>query len=234
MEPQNVSQQAIRTWFDGMYYTRGLQYLRPRESYPVFLQLLHTQAGGRLLDVACGPGLLLHEAQRQGVGAYGVDISAVAIAMAPQVALGANTVVGNAEHLPFADHCFDYVTCIGALERFLDRATALREMQRVAAPQARFCVMVRNALSLKWKLLIELWHRRNYTGHQDADTLESWSALFQQAEFCIDDIVPDQWLWQRLRRRIPRLLQPRYSGVTRPPLPLRFANEFIFLLRLRT
>jgi protein-S-isoprenylcysteine O-methyltransferase Ste14 len=54
-----VAQTGIAAWFDATYRTKGLRYLRPPRSYPIFVQLLEARPGERLLDVACGPGLLL-------------------------------------------------------------------------------------------------------------------------------------------------------------------------------
>src|ERR1044072_5887089 len=120
-EQDNVSQEQVQRWFDSVYQTQGLNYLRPPEAYTVFLQLLGVEPGKALLDVACGPGLLLRDARRHSLRSCGTDISTVALAMTPEVAPGALATAGNAEALPFADAVFDYVTCIGAVERFLNR-----------------------------------------------------------------------------------------------------------------
>lgn len=231
MEQEVVTQEQIQRWFDSIYQTQGLDYLRPPEAYPIFLRLLGVEPGQSLLDVACGPGLLLREARNQGLRACGLDISTVALTMTPQVAPGALATAGNAEALPFADSVFDYVTCIGAVERFLNREQALREMRRVARPDARFCFMVRNSRTLSWKFAIELLRQRNAVGHQDADTLESWTALFKLNGFTIENILPDQWFRQRLQRLMPAPLSRLNYKPERHILPLRFANEFIFLLK---
>lgn len=231
VEPDNVTQEQVQRWFDSVYQTQGLDYLRPAEAYPIFLQLLGVEPGKALLDVACGPGLLLKEARSQSLRACGTDISTVALAMTPQVAPGALATAGNAEALPFADGVFDYVTCIGAVERFLNRERALAEMRRVASPQARFCFMVRNSRTLSWKFAIELLRQRNAVGHQDADTLESWKTLFQRNGFTVEKVLPDQWFRQRLQRKLPPPLGRLNYRPERHILPLRFANEFIFLLR---
>lgn len=231
IDQDSVTQEQVQRWFDSVYQTQGLEYLRPPEAYTVFLRLLDAKPGQSLLDVACGPGLLLKEAREHGLRACGTDISTVALSMTPQVAPGAAATAGNAEALPFADGVFDYVTCIGAVERFLNRERALLEMRRVAKPDARFCFMVRNSRTLSWKLAIELLRQRNAVGHQDADTLESWSAFFKRNGFIIENILPDQWFRQRLQRLMPSPLGRSDYKPERHILPLRFANEFIFLLR---
>ena len=141
------------------------------------------------MDVACGPGQLLRCAVERGLRAHGVDLSDVAVSMVPRQAPGAVAQVSNAEELPFPDDTFDYITCIGSVERFLDRERALAEMQRVARPGAQFCLMVRNARTVRWKVLAEMLGRQNRKSHQDADTLEAWTELFTRCGFLIDDVL---------------------------------------------
>ncbi|HEX3555388.1 MAG TPA: methyltransferase domain-containing protein [Thermoanaerobaculia bacterium] len=229
-----MNQETVRRWFDEVYATRGLSYLRPPEAYPIFVHLVGARPGEALLDVACGPGLLLKAAVERGVRGFGVDLSQVAAAMVPATAAGARAATGNAELLPFRDASFDCVTCIGSLERVLDREAALREMQRVARPGARFCLMVRNSRTLSWRVHAELLGRRNVAGHQDAAGLEQWAGLFERLGFTVSGVLPDQWLRQRLRRALGISWEAQRGRVARPILPLRLANEFIFLLRLET
>lgn len=223
-------QREVREWFDEVYATRGLAYLRPPEAYPIFLQLLGARPGERLLDIACGPGLLLRAARERSMQATGIDLSRVAVGMVERVAPGSRALQANAERMPFADGSFDHITCIGSLERFLDRRAALREMQRVAAPGARLCLMVRNARTFSWRVLTEWRGRINHRGHQDADTLEAWTRLFGECGLGVRAVYPDQWFWQKWRNRF----FPRAPGsdepVVRRRVPLAFANEFIFIL----
>lgn len=213
------AQRGVAAWFDATYRRKGLRYLRPERAYEVFLDLAGARPGERLLDVACGPGLLVGAARRRGVRASGIDLSPVAARMASE-RLGAGFVAtANAERLPFPAGAFDVVTCIGSLERVLDRPAALAGMLRVAKPGARICIMVRNSRSAGWLLWNRLLRRRNRTGHQDALPLASWRALLEAAGFRIESVHPDRWPAERLR------------PLPLPRLPLRFANEFIFVLR---
>ena len=224
-------QARIAAWFDRTYERRGLRYLRPQRAYDVFLQILEATAGHRLLDVACGPGHLLAEGERRGLHTCGVDISPVAVAMARQRVPTATVSVANAERLPFADASFDYITCLGSLERVLNRDAALEEMTRVLRPEGRLCLMVRNADSLQWKFVERLgWE--NTEGHQGADGLDAWTTAIGQAGLHCVSVLPDQWplMWrERIAHRLGVTLAPRirHSGL----LPLGLANEFVFLLQ---
>ena len=230
-----VAQDAVAAWFDRTYRAKGLGYLRPARAYPIFVQLLGLGPGQRLLDVACGPGLLLRAALERGIDASGVDLSREAVALARQRWPELDVQEGNAERLPFADGVFDGVTCIGSLERFLDRGKALQEMRRVAAPGARFCFLVRNASTLVWRVWREGLGRREVAGHQDALPLSGWRALFEQNGFVVERVLPDQWPHQRLRQLVPRWRPAagRSEPVARALLPLRWCNELVFVLRAR-
>ncbi|HMQ21558.1 MAG TPA: methyltransferase domain-containing protein, partial [Planctomycetota bacterium] len=217
-------QERVRSWFDAVYERRGVRYLRPATAYPIYMQLLGVQPGEALLDVGCGPGLLLEAALRRDLHASGVDLSSTAIELAKARVPGATVCVGNAEALDFEAARFDYVTCIGSLERMLDRRQVLAEMQRVAKPEARFCFLVRNCEHATWRVWHRALGRRNRSAHQDALTLDAWRDLFETSGFEIERVLPDQWPRQRLRRALglgPRDGRDERVHVGR--LPLRWA-----------
>lgn len=228
-----VSQSEVAAWFDATYRTKGLKYLRPPRSYPIFVQLSGVQKGGRLLDVACGPGLVLRAALERGVVASGIDISKEAIELARELLPGVDARQGNSEHLPFADATFDAITCIGSIERFFDREAALREMIRVAKPDGRFVFLVRNASTLIWRVWRQGLGKREVQGHQDAKTLQQWRELFTRVGFTIEQVLPDQWPRARFRQLLPwwHPRPGRKEPVARPWVPLRWCNELLFVMR---
>lgn len=230
---QKTSQSGIVQWFNQTYATRGLNYLRPIPAYRLFLSLMGVKPGGRLLDVACGPGQLLMAAESSGASLSGIDISSVAIALCRRRLPHASLHVGNAEQLPFAEDSFDYITCLGSIERFIDREKALRAQFRVGAPDARYCYLVRNARSFKWRFFKEKLGLKNQQGHQDALTLEEWRTLFSQTGFEIIRELPDHWPAMKWRHylRIGLGIPVDYTAVPSSGTTLSRANEFIFLLR---
>ncbi len=221
-------QKQIKDWFEKTYAERSKSYLRPTEAYEVFLSLLNPQPGQKLLDVACGPGQLLIPARPLNLQLYGIDLSENAIELAKKNLPEADLRSGNAESLPYPDTFFDHITCIGSLERIIHLDRALREQLRVAAPGARFCYMVRNDRTLSWQL--KKWLGIvNKKGHQGAKGIEAWTSIFQEMGFFIEGIFPDQWP----RMRWMRWINPRidYKKAKKGMMPLRYANEFIFILR---
>lgn len=101
--------------------------------------------GERLLDVACGTGIVARlAAERLGPAAVaGVDLSPgmleVARAAAPAIAWRE----GSALELPLADgETFDLITCQQGLQFFPDRPAAVAQMRRALAAGGRLGVAV--------------------------------------------------------------------------------------------
>jgi ubiquinone/menaquinone biosynthesis C-methylase UbiE len=99
------------------------------------------RSGGRILEVAPGPGNLAIELARRGYAVTAVDISHsfVRIARKNAADAGVNLTVeqGNASALPLPDASFDYVVCMAAFKNFSDPVGAMNEMHRVLKPGGR-------------------------------------------------------------------------------------------------
>jgi len=100
----------------------------------------HTDAAPdhRVLDVACGTGLVSRLFKGRVAEIVGVDITRE---MAAQAAPRLDTFVeARGEALPFNDATFDRVTCRQGTQ-FMDDAAAIREMARVLKPGGRAVVV---------------------------------------------------------------------------------------------
>ena len=225
------TQDDIQTAFDKFYIKKGFNYLRPSEAYKIFTGILSPAKGEKLLDVACGPGLLLKEMAKVGTKSYGIDISPQAVNMCNLYCPEAEVVVANAENLPFQDKQFKYVTCIGSLERMIDRQKAITEQIRVATDDAKFCYMVRNPNHISWKIFMKPLKLYNKKAHQDALDYQYWCDLSQSCGLRIVSIYPDHWPYYRLRKLVPiwnRTID--YSKLRKFPFNMKRAYEFIFVL----
>jgi SAM-dependent methyltransferase len=101
--------------------------------------------GQRVLDVACGTGVLARAvAARVGPsGAVtGLDINQGMLEVAARLDPTLGWQHGTAEALPFPDHSFDAVVSQFGLMFVPDPALALREMMRVLVPGGRLAVAV--------------------------------------------------------------------------------------------
>lgn len=98
------------------------------------LQSLAGTAGSqpRVLDVGCGEANLHPRLQPLCRSLVGCDVDARDVARAARG--GGDYRVAEAAHLPWADHAFDAVLCLEAIEHIVDVAGALREFARVLRP----------------------------------------------------------------------------------------------------
>lgn len=111
------------------------------------LDVLRPESGERVLDVGCGPGLLVHDlalAVGRTGRVHGVDDSAAMIAAARRRATDLAQVtlaVGRAEELPVAGRSFDAVTCVQVLLYVADVERAIAETHRVLRPGGRVVIV---------------------------------------------------------------------------------------------
>ncbi len=107
------------------------------------------EPGHRVLDVACGTGILARAAAGR-VGSAGrvagVDPGRGMLAVASELAPNVEWREGAAEALPFPEESFDAVVSQFGLMFFSDRSRALREMMRVLKPGGRMAVAVWDSL----------------------------------------------------------------------------------------
>ena len=102
-------------------------------------------AGQRVLDVACGTGVLARTAAtRTGAAGsvVGIDVNEGMLAVAQRIAPDIEWRQGVAEALPYAPHSFDAVVSQFGLMFFTDKRAALAEMARVLRPSGRLAVAV--------------------------------------------------------------------------------------------
>jgi ubiquinone/menaquinone biosynthesis C-methylase UbiE len=116
---------------------------------PRVLDAARIEAGDRVLDVACGTGVLARAAAgragRAGAVA-GADVNAAMLEVAARIDPGIEWQAAPAEDLPFDDQSFDAVVSQFGLMFFSDPAAAAGEMHRVLVPGGRAAVAVFDAL----------------------------------------------------------------------------------------
>lgn len=103
------------------------------------------QPGQRVLDVACGTGVLTRAAAaRAGPkgSVTGLDLSPRMLAVAESLSPNLRWRQGSAEALPFPDASFDAVVSQFGLMFVPDPSLALREMMRVLVPGGKLAVAV--------------------------------------------------------------------------------------------
>jgi ubiquinone/menaquinone biosynthesis C-methylase UbiE len=119
---------------------------------PIVVELAHPKPGERVIDIACGTGIVARvAAARVGPSGSvaGVDLNPGMLDVARSVATTTSEPsvsiqwhVSSADKLPFPDNSFDIVYCQLGLQFFADRPGALREMRRVLVTEGRLALMV--------------------------------------------------------------------------------------------
>jgi SAM-dependent methyltransferase len=112
---------------------------------PLVLDAAGVGPGSRLLDVACGTGIVARSA-RSRVGddgaVVGVDLNDAMLTVARRLDPDVDWRQGDAAALPVDDGTFDAVTCQMAMMFFPDRVGALAEMARATRSDGRVAIVV--------------------------------------------------------------------------------------------
>ena len=192
-----VNEKEIKDYYNKRHKEKGTNAWRPSEAYRSFLDYLKVESGKKLLDVACGTGYLLKNAQQRGLETYGVDISEEAVKIAQKNSPNSKIKQSRGEELDFSDGFFDYVTCLGALEHFLNMDKGLNEMLRVAKDDAMFCIMVPNSNYFYFKISGKPGTEQ-YDINETLLSLEQWQDMFNK-KFEILKVYQDYWRFSKIK-----------------------------------
>jgi SAM-dependent methyltransferase len=113
-----------------------------RPLYEAVFQAAGVEAGTRLLDVGCGPGLAAQLASRRGASVAGLDAAEASLEIARQRTPEGDFRAGEIEDLPWPDNTFDVVTGFNSFQYAADVMNALREARRVVRPGGRVAMVV--------------------------------------------------------------------------------------------
>ena len=163
----------------------------------------------RILDVACGTGLLLQRVLERvpGAEACGVDASADMLAQAREVLKDRPHVqleqveVGGGETagLPYPPQTFDLITCTNALHDLPDPVDFLSALRGLLAPGGQLMLEDFAPRRLAWLwAAFERLTRRIEGGQGRASTLVEARALCVRAGFRVNcgRVFPIDWLWR--------------------------------------
>jgi len=218
MSDRDEKLEKIKKYYDEEYYSGSADLPDNISSLPWHSRMVAARlgdlSGKSVLDIGCGRGEWLAFLKNGNCHVSGIDLSSKAIETCKRRMPAGQFVTGPAETLPFGDAAFDLVTCLGSLEHFLDKAAALREMVRVAKPEASFLLLVPNSGFLTRR--VGLYHGTNQAHiKEDVLSLERWAELFSQAGLKINHRWKDlhmlnpSWinLGSTLTARVARTMQ---------------------------
>ncbi|MBU2099605.1 methyltransferase domain-containing protein, partial [Candidatus Micrarchaeota archaeon] len=128
----------------------------------------------KLLDVGCGGGFFLKQAEKF-LKCFGVDFSLEALIQAKKNC-NADLILASASSLPFKDRSFDFVSCLGSLEHFIEMEKALNEMQRVLKNKGKANFYVPNSNFILFKLNKATYFQPN----ERLASLNEWRKLLEK------------------------------------------------------
>jgi ubiquinone/menaquinone biosynthesis C-methylase UbiE len=155
----SVAAASAKVQIEAMFDSLALEYVRTRESQLSFqcqrriaLEFL-AGAQGKLLEVGCGPAVMMPDLLAMGCEVQGVDVSGEMVRRGRQRMAGhplerrCRLDVGDVERLQFPDASFDAVLCMGVLEYLPGHAQALAEISRVLRPNGVAVFSMPNGMS---------------------------------------------------------------------------------------
>jgi ubiquinone/menaquinone biosynthesis C-methylase UbiE len=144
---------------EALFDSLALEYVRERDRQVSFLSQKAIaidflgDVKGRLLEVGCGPAVMMPDLLAMGFEAHGIDVSCEMVRRAQQRMAGhplenrCSFAVDDVERLHFSEASFDAVLCMGVLEYLPSHARALAEISRVLKPGGVAVISIPNRVS---------------------------------------------------------------------------------------
>ena len=181
---------------------------------PELVEVAALRRGERVLDLACGTGLVARLAAPQ-VGSTGqvtgLDFNAGMLAVArsrsPPSGAAITWVEGSAVAMDLSDASFDVILCQQGLQFFPDKLAALREMHRVLVPGGR--------------VLLSVWKSAGPYNIAVGEALERHVGAEAASKYRASRIVPDA---EALRRMLAEArfreahIRPSVMTIRLPPI----------------
>ncbi len=210
---RTMESRVVASLYEGRMWRRSfLARLFTGISFEAELEIvtgaLALEAGARVLDLGCGPGIYsrpLARAARPGP-VFGLDLSPAMLEQASNTARSEGLdnlhfVRADAVHLPLARDSVDRVNCCGALHLFEDSAAALREVARVLVPGGRVVVAAFRRRS--GRLAEAATRLRRATTGMDAYSTDELAANLAAAGFDEVESLFARGVWQIVTATLP-------------------------------
>src|SRR3989344_3455351 len=130
--------------------------------YPFLTRFVDMQGlrGKKVLDIACGTGVLTEQFVRMGADVTAIDLTPKAVELTKKrlslYGLHGNVMEADAQRLPFPDNSFDFVCAWGCLMHMPETEKAISEIHRVLKPEGTMLAMMYHKNSVHLRLAIQL------------------------------------------------------------------------------
>jgi ubiquinone/menaquinone biosynthesis C-methylase UbiE len=115
----------------------------------------------KVLDIACGSGVLTEQFVRMGAYVSAIDLTAKAVELTKKrmdlYGIEANVIQADGQELPFDDNSFDLVCAWGCLMHMPKTEQAIAEIKRVLKPGGKLVAMMYHKNSIHLRLAIQFW-----------------------------------------------------------------------------
>jgi SAM-dependent methyltransferase len=138
-----------------------------------------------VLDIGCGPGLLLREFRDRGWQVQGTEFSEQSAAHGRDV-LGVPVAVGDVRDLRFESASFDVVVMWHVLEHTPEPEQTLAEVGRVLRPGGVFLCAVPNFGSAEARFARDKWFHLDVPRHLSHFTVETLRSLLSVHGFTVE------------------------------------------------
>jgi SAM-dependent methyltransferase len=156
--------QQAASVYEASFATATKQFIAP------LLDAVNIAPGARLLDIACGPGLVTASAKLRGALSRGLDFSPAMLTIARKRNPAISFDEGDAEALPYPDHEFDAAVSNFGIHHVPRPQLALLESHRVLRQGGRvaFSFWADHSDNIGWKLLFDAIARHGDPSASDA------------------------------------------------------------------
>lgn len=170
--------------------------------------------GARVLDVACGDGVLGEMLIRdKRCVVVGLDVSPYARECAAARGVIAYECDISIDRFPVEDGTFDAATLLCCLEHVFDPGHALREAARAVRPGGKLFVTLPNAVSLRFRL--DFMRGRLSKDFLHTNDGEGLHIRFFNFARDFDEFIAEETPGLRLVEKLPALKNPRKPGPIR-------------------
>lgn len=207
-----------------------------RRLYHWIMSLIRPPAHARLLDVGCGVGCLLNEANKKDLRVFGLDISYEALSKARLRLPTIKGCVADGEKIPFRNSSFDIVVSLGSIEHFLYPERGIREISRVLKKNEYAILLLPNSFSLEniLKVLSIGKTEAQWQIQERLLTKEGWRSLIEENGLVVERIFgynkfPE--LFKEGTFKVKSIKKYIRVFLLKHLCPLNFAWTFVYICR---